>query len=588
LGGAMSIVDEKLKEAWEWLSRHFGVAGTLVGALLLGALFSWYHWDTVRILPGIDVVIEYIVREPLPVFREDTFSVVVANLENDAQNEEGTVNVCSSVNDKINASIGDLEHKISVERLNRKIKGIHKGSTSSLKEARKEVQNYILKTNAKILIWGYIHHHNGQQSFELYIENRDGEGNNGRHDYAYQENSRYTIENKLYSDLMDVLAMNVISRYSIFSETHGYYQPDIPKPYMEAVRKLLKNPWMSDERREEVRGHLADALSVLGEQTGQSALLVEAIQLYRENLGQVMRKKDALRWGMTQNSLGVALQAIGEREKGTEYLDEAVAAYREALREYTQQLTPRKWAMIQINLASALSSLGARESGTAHLEEAVSIYRTVLLQLEQKREELLWVSAKNNLGSALKYLGERESGVEYLKEAIIIFNDVLNEQNCKQNPFDCAMTQYNLGTVLYELDGKEPNVKYLEEAAGAFYKAINMYTLEKMPINLAMTQNNLGNILQKLGYLGGVIDRLDSALAFHSSAWEIFLDHNVNYYVEISFYALLSDLRVLTTFPPADAKILLAKYQNDLFRMRDWAKSQQLDFPEELLSPPTP
>ncbi|MGI8989263.1 MAG: tetratricopeptide repeat protein, partial [Bryobacteraceae bacterium] len=191
--------------------------------------------------------------------------------------------------------------------------------------------------------------------------------------------------------------------------------------------------------------------SVIGEQSGQSVDLEEAVAAYRDALKEWTRERVPLDWAMAQNNLGNALLCLGERESGTEKLEEAVAAYREALNVWTRERVPLNWAMTQNNLGSALLSLGERESGTEKLEEAIAAFREALKEGTRERVPLAWATTQNNLGSALSSLGERESGTEKLEEAVAAYREALKERTRERVPLDWAMTQNNLGSALSSL-----------------------------------------------------------------------------------------------------------------------------------------
>ena len=161
----------------------------------------------------------------------------------------------------------------------------------------------------------------------------------------------------------------------------------------------------------------ANLLTNQGEERGDNAALVRAIDLYREALSQVSRSEVPSDWATTQMNLGTALQTLGARESGTARLEEAVAAYRAALEERTRERVPLDWARTQMNLGNALQTLGLRDLGPARLEQAVAAYRAVLQEMTRERVPLDWAMTQNNLGTALAALGERESSTASLEEA---------------------------------------------------------------------------------------------------------------------------------------------------------------------------
>ena len=114
----------------------------------------------------------------------------------------------------------------------------------------------------------------------------------------------------------------------------------------------------------------------------------------------------------TKSNLGNVLCTLGEQTGRTERLEEAVCAHRAALEEYTREHMPFEWARTQNNLGDALQALGKRESGTERLEQAEEAYRAALEELTRERMPLGWIVAQASLNAVLTVLCRRRSGVE--------------------------------------------------------------------------------------------------------------------------------------------------------------------------------
>jgi tetratricopeptide (TPR) repeat protein len=150
----------------------------------------------------------------------------------------------------------------------------------------------------------------------------------------------------------------------------------------------------------------ADVLQTLGDEFGENAALVEAIDLYGTTvLALAPRDRAPIDWAATQNNLGLALVRLGKRDGKTARLEQAVVACHAALEERTRERAPRDWAATQNNLGNALLTLGERESDTARLEQAVAAYRAALEEQTRGRAPLRWAMTQNNLGLALLRLG---------------------------------------------------------------------------------------------------------------------------------------------------------------------------------------
>ena len=144
-----------------------------------------------------------------------------------------------------------------------------------------------------------------------------------------------------------------------------------------------------------------------GNEKGDNAALLRAIDYYSEAASLVDRSESPDDWAATRTSLGKALGTLGGRESGTARLEEAVAAYRAALEELTRDRVPLNWATNTGNQARVRNALFDRTGDVAHLDAAltdargalevyeaagagyyVERFRPLLEQLEAKRAAL--------------------------------------------------------------------------------------------------------------------------------------------------------------------------------------------------------
>jgi len=183
------------------------------------------------------------------------------------------------------------------------------------------------------------------------------------------------------------------------------------------------------EARWEYLIYEAHAEQTMGDERGNNAALMKAIDRYRAALPLAPRMERPMNWALTQNGLGIALAMLGQRESGTARLEEAVAAFRAALEENTRERVPLNWAMSQRNLSNALAILGERESGTGRLDEAVAAYRAALKGHTRERVPRDWILTQNGPGIALAMLGQRESGTARLEEAVTAFRGALENRH---------------------------------------------------------------------------------------------------------------------------------------------------------------
>jgi tetratricopeptide (TPR) repeat protein len=231
---------------------------------------------------------------------------------------------------------------------------------------------------------------------------------------------------KIQTEALDRLALNAAQTTTQRGDvalTRLRYL-DAAQRFSEAAAKV---PQGHEDERWKYLNAEADALYRQGDEFGDNAAALSAIEHFRHLVELRPRSAFPGDWATTQVNLGLALFRLGERESGTARLEEAVAAYREALLENTHARVPLEWAKTQNNLGIALETLGERENGTARLEEAVAAYREALQENTRKRVPLEWAKTQMSLGTALATLGKRESGTARLEEAVAAYREALQE-----------------------------------------------------------------------------------------------------------------------------------------------------------------
>ena len=497
----------RVRERWgAW------AANTLAALLFIVALtgLAWWNWDKIKTLPFVEPMCEWVNRKPLIKAVPGTFTVLVADLDNDPAGERKK---------NIITALGKIEG-IAVEPLARCPGGTGAG-TQAFEKSREEVREYLRETGAQIVLWGsYLEGTKKGVSLRMEVSREDGEGRTG--DYLLGD---LFLENRFSDELLDVLTKTVTARQTAFNKKDGHFVAEL-RPHTDKARKLLEAKQLSPDNKAAVRENLASALLTLGEQSGDSNALREAIRHFKLLLQGMPLTEDAQHRAGIQNNLGNALLSLGEIESGTERLDEAVQAYRAALTEYTQP-PPIQWASTQNNLGNALFRLGEREVGTERLAEAVLAYRAALTEYIKEKPPLKWAATQNNLGNTLQILGERESGTERLEEAVQAYRAALTEYTQEKVPLDWAMTQNNLGNALQTLGERESGTERLEEAVRAYQAALTERTREKVPLNWAATQNNLGNALQTLGRSESDTKSLEEAVWAYRAALTVYTQETV-------------------------------------------------------------
>jgi tetratricopeptide (TPR) repeat protein len=330
------------------------------------------------------------------------------------------------------------------------------------------------------------------------------------------------------------------------TEHAGQYVADLLKPAAGKLQHLCAQ--MPDGLDADQRGNLvhsfALAASVLGEQTGESGWLDQAVAAYRAALEEFTCEHAPLNWAAAQTNLGSALSMLGEREDGASdagrgRLEEAVVAFGAALEVFTRERFPLYWAMTQTNLGNTLRALGEREKapekGIEWLKRSAAAFGEALEVWTRHRFPLHWAMTLTARGSALTKLGEREGGTARLEQAVVAHCAALLEVLTRERlPLDWARAQNNLGNALQLLGDRQGSTKRLQEALAAYDNALLELTRERVPLQWAVTQFNRGDALRALGELESGTGRLEEAVRAIGAALEVFRKTGTSYYVRIT------------------------------------------------------
>lgn len=521
----------------QWLYQRFGTWGLLTLALVSLTFFVWWNWDKVSTLPLVSQLVEVLSRKSLPSAPAGKFTVAVARLENDKGREYEHL---------IRESLDEYEG-IEVIEVDRDVMSEQTVSDQRFKEGEARAQKYLEKTGADVLIWGTVIRVGGQSTPKLFLT--DSRGMKRKHSGRYApETQNLNLPSLFWDELKEVLRLRVLTQSTELQAAQGRYVADKLEPFVEKVRLLLESQegqgW-SVETRASMRVILANALVLMGAQSGERQELVEAAAEYRAALAERPRAREPQEWAQTQYSLGVALATLGERERDTARLEEAVVAFRLALEERTREREPLEWAMTQARLAWVQARLGERERGTARLKEAVATFRAALKELIRENDPLEWAQTKTRLGLVLTELGMREGRMERLEEAVAAHHDALEELTQESVPLHWARAQLNLGWTLMNLGARERGTARLEEAVMAYRAALKELTQERTPLDWAMTQSSLGATLAALGAREEGTARLEEAVVAYREALEEWTRVNAPLYwaaTQLSLGAALTTL----------------------------------------------
>ena len=497
-----------------WVVQRVGVRWAAVIFATVGtAWFLFTKWDDVRKWPIVGPSVTRWNQRPIPKADPNRFSVMVAHLENDDEKHGQERLIVEALKEFEGVQVLSLDRTIPLE-----------GSVPEAMENRghETARGYLNRSGASVLIWGTVLSSGGKTVHKLYWTASEGPVlKPGRYD-SPRAAAQFRLPELFWSDLAAILRLLVASRDTEFKAKEENYLSDQLLSFISQVRRLLEasegRPGWDTNTKEATRVILADALAVLGKQSGKADYLEQSIAAYHEALKVLTRDRVPLQWAAIQNNLGSALLGIGEWEIGSSHLEEAVDAYREALKERTRDRVPLAWVSTQNNLGAALQTLGERENWKVHFEEALIAYREELKVLNRDQVPLDWAATQINLGSLLIRIGERESGTGHLEEALIVLREALEVVTHDQMPLSWAATQVNLGNALYRIGERKKEKHYYEEAATAYREALKENTRDRVPLEWAGTQRDLANALFRVGQLESGTVRLEEAATAYREA----------------------------------------------------------------------
>ena len=180
------------------LFRRFGIRGLVALALIPVAFYLWTEWDKIKKGPGLAPVIAYLTREPLPKADPQRFSVVVAHLEDDANQEHERLIV---------RLLQDFEG-IQVLALDRTIPVKGPVPEEREREGHQSARAYLKESQASVLIWGSVLSYGGQTKPDLYLTAARGEsGKQKQYSPEVESATEFRLPKLFWSDLATVLRL---------------------------------------------------------------------------------------------------------------------------------------------------------------------------------------------------------------------------------------------------------------------------------------------------------------------------------------------------------------------------------------------
>lgn len=355
--------------------------------------------------------------------KQDRISIYVARFGGDDVSKTARASVMDSIRNELGPK--------RVEVLPAGIQlGLSEGVSldEAADEATRKARLLLEKKRGDLLIWGQIHMLPAKEPvIELRFVSANEDGSEGQ---RFGFTDKLMLEPGFGPEMGAALAAVAVALAAPAVKGQGRYLAQTLVPVANRLAPLARSvpASMCADDRAKVLNSYGLLQAVIGEQSGESAVLEEAIWAFREALRECSGDRALRNWALAQNNLGNALTILGSRESGTARLADAVSAYREALNEWKRDRSPHDWAMVQNNLGGALWRLGEREGGIARLEEAVSAFLEASNEWTRERAPLEWSKVQTNLGNALSSLGRRESGTARLEEAVSAYREALKER----------------------------------------------------------------------------------------------------------------------------------------------------------------
>ncbi len=156
--------------------------------------------------------------------------------------------------------------------------------------------------------------------------------------------------------------------------------------------------------------------------------LPTAVALHRQALEELPRDRVPHLWAVAQIGLGNALSRLGEMTGEPAPLEEAERALRSALEELHRDRTPREWAMANANLGDALRVLAEFMGEPARLEEAELALRSALGALPHQAPAEDRATVQMNLGNTLLRLGEATGEPARVADAVAAYRSGLKKR----------------------------------------------------------------------------------------------------------------------------------------------------------------
>lgn len=267
-----------------------------------------------------------------------------------------------------------------------------------------------------------------------------------------------------------------------------------------------------------VENDLANSMAVLGGREGEDRRLKQAISTYEDVMLLRNRETAPLDWARTQNDIGVAKLMLGKRAGNNALLSVAIEIFRTTAEVYGRNKAATEWALSRINLGHGLQSLGQRNSDLEMLTEAVDVLDDAMNVLTRESMPKAWAESQLYLANAKRELGGRLGDESLLLTSLHLYTDALDVRTREKYPLDWAQTKLDLGNAQLYIGQRQDGLMYLSSAVDSYRDSLKERSPEQTPLQWGMSQNNLGAALGVIALRETTSSNLRGAIAAYRAA----------------------------------------------------------------------
>jgi tetratricopeptide (TPR) repeat protein len=467
-------------------------------AIIVGG--GCWQWERISKIGPVAEALSYVTAKRLPEASPRRFSVAVAHIEADSNNDIENL-VLESLKGIQGVELLRFDRKSDILIADRPLEAEITGHI--------QARSWLKSGNADLAIWGYVLP-TKEKNVRIFITPRLTDE---KFEAKMPADQSLDFPVKAGQALAGAVQAQVLAYLGQFDPSR-----DIAKDLKASMDKLsdLIEHWPDGREKVAMLVALANTHHHFSEQVGDMNYLRLAIKEYRSALQTYSNKDDVISRTMVRNFLGGALRGLGDQD--IRYTRDAVSVYQDALREISREDTPEMWASVQSNLGIALHVLGVSERKIDLLRQAVEAQRSALTEVTQDMDGINWALMEVSLGNSLTSLGQLTQEQASFRDAITAYQNALLELPRRSHPLYWAMIKCNQGVAQMHLATELKDEKRLIEADNAFAEALQEYGRETAPIQFGMVKHNQAIIEQSRFKLTGDIASLKTSVRLFDEA----------------------------------------------------------------------